>query len=146
MSAERAARAQQERAQALAAKGHLRAATDLIDSWLAANDGDWGLWLYLATLHARLGRTDQAVAAYCASARQLECDGEHQRAANAVREACRLAPRDRQLAGELARLERLANPEPQTDPHLAIFDILDAEKVTRLSPGSRRRATPRSAA
>lgn len=130
---DKAARARQEHAQQLVARGDVRGAVTLLDRWLAEHDGDWGLWLYHAGLLARLGRRDQAVAAYCASARQLEFDGALVRAANALREAVKLAPHERRLTLELARLERAAAPRPvvrperSTDPHLAIFDILDAE-------------------
>lgn len=115
----------QERAQALAARGDVVGATRLMDEFLAAHDGDWGSWLYLAGLHARLGRTAPAVAAYQASARQLEGAGRYERARASLQQALRLAPDDETLLREIHRLEDLAHglrevppppPEPSVPP------------------------------
>lgn len=113
-------RAVQERAQALVASGGIVAAVKLLDGFLAQFDGDWGLWLYFAGLCARSGRKDQAVAAYCASSRQLEGEGFFARARAALVCAVKLAPRDGALAQELERVGRLA--------------LLPREKMKAVSP------------
>lgn len=127
MGTDSEARRQQERAQKLAAKGDVNGAAAAMDGWLSEHDGDWGCWLYLAGLLARLGRRDEAVAAYRVSARQLEEDGLLVRAVNALRAATRLRPQDTSVWDELRRLELVG--EPKTEWHLAIFDIIDAERA-----------------
>lgn len=106
----------QERAQALAARGDVVGATRLMDEFLSAHDGDWGSWLYLAGLHARLGRTGPAVAAYQACARQLEGEERYERARAALQHALRLTPEDESLAQEISRLEGLAHGLREVPP------------------------------
>jgi hypothetical protein len=117
--------AMQERAQALVARGDVVGATRLMDEFLSVHDGDWGSWLYLAGLHARLGRTAPAVAAYQASARQLEGYGHVERARASLQHALRLAPDDEGVLREIHRLEGLTQglrevppppPEPSVPP------------------------------
>lgn len=139
-------RAAQESAQALAAAGKLTKAMKQLDVFLAQHDGDWGLWLYFAGLCARCGRMGQAVAAYRASARQLEADGFYARARAALVCAARLKPTDKALMQEAIRLGELARgpvkarpkppPEPEevlTDPFCPLFDFLDEEKRATLA-------------
>ncbi len=152
MSAAALARARQERAQELAARGDLEGAVKLMDAWLAANDGDWGVWLYLANLCGRLGRRDQAAAAYCASARQLETDGFFARARAAVVCASQLLPSDPSLAREVVRLARLSgqlSPAADAAPSNAETHVLRvpvAKKVIPKKPAARPASQPLSAA
>ncbi len=103
---ERTERSQQEKAQALVAIGRVVPAVRLLDAWLAQNDGDWGLWLYLAGLCSRLGWGDQSVAAYRACARKLEGDELIARARTVLLSASK-APLDASLARDVQRLGRL---------------------------------------
>ena len=117
----RAERAVQERAQALVVGGKLADAVKLLDGYLAQSDGDWGLWLYFAGLCARSGKRDEAVAAYRASARQLEGDGFFARARAALVCAVKLTPRDANLVRELERVGRLALlPREKLKPRVAV--------------------------
>jgi hypothetical protein len=128
---ERAERAAQEKAQALVAKGHLESAVRLLDGYLARFDGDWGTWLYFAGLCARLGWKEQAVAAYRASSRQLEGEGELARARDVLRTAMKVAPRDASLARDAMRLERELNPVEMTcvfEPVACRSSAVSAEK------------------
>lgn len=115
-------------AEALAAEGRVHAAAKLINEYLAANDGGWGLWHLFAELSRRMGRTALAVTAYRASARQLEAAGHLKHAHAALKRALRLAPNDVALREDVARLTpRRVVLECVTDPHCPIFDILDDE-------------------
>lgn len=114
----------QEQAQALAACGDVRGAARLMDRWLASHDGDWGAWLYLAGLYARLARRDEAVAAFRVSARQLEGVGLYERARATIARALELLPGHRELELELRRLAGLASrpaaaPAPAPSPRRA---------------------------
>ncbi len=133
----------QETAQALVARGELAEAVRLLDRYLSEFDGDWGVWLYFGGLCARLGKREQAIAAYRACARQLEGDGHFARAREALMNAVRLTPADEGLKREMAQIGKPPAPRPDpkaqltavipgrelTDPYIAIFDILDAERA-----------------
>jgi hypothetical protein len=152
-----------ERAQALVRRGRVQDAADLVDGFLARHDAGWHLWRLCGELSQRLGRLGAAVAAFRACARQLEAAGHVDAAASVLRHALRLAPLDDQLRADVRRRSR-ARPTPVlplqtprlppraptrprlesvTDPHLAIFDILDAEAAqlaaTPALPGRPRR-------
>jgi hypothetical protein len=151
------------RAQALLRRGRVEDAADLVDGFLARTDAGWHLWRLCGELSQRLGRLGAAVAAFRACARQLEAAGHLDSAASVLRHALRLAPLDDQLRSEVRRLGParraavlpLQTPrlpprapgrprlESVTDPHLAIFDILDAEAAqlaaTPALPGRPRR-------
>jgi hypothetical protein len=123
----------QETAQALAARGDLVGAVRLLDRYLAEFDGDWGMWLYFAGLCARLGKRDEAVAAYRACARQLEGDGHFARAKDALLSAMRLVPRDEALRRELDRVGRSSRrPQPQRE-RLAP-PVVDPQETCLLMP------------
>ncbi|MDX2011430.1 MAG: hypothetical protein SFW67_14610 [Myxococcaceae bacterium] len=133
------------RAEALARAGRLSEAAALIDGFLARHDAGWHLWRLCAELSRRLGRTGPAVAAYRACARQLEAAGHQRPAAAVLRRALALTPHDLTLKLDVKRLSTRVAPRPAlpletpplpprrprlesvTDPHLAIFDILDDE-------------------
>ena len=180
-SAARSQGAIQETAQALVTQGELAKAVRLLDRYLSEFDGDWGVWLYFGGLCARLGKRDEAVAAYRACARQLEGDGHFELAREALMNAVRLVPGDEALAREVAligtppprrpdpsqetflllptvdpkghltavipgRVKRPPAPPPEvTDPYIAIFDILDAERAQAVEKRSatRRERAPR---
>lgn len=116
-------------AEALAAEGRLHAAAKLIDEYLATNDAGWGLWHLYAQLSRRMGRTALAVAAYRASARQLEAAGHLKHAHAALKSALKLAPADASLREDVSRLapKKRVVLECVTDPYCPIFDILDDE-------------------
>lgn len=96
-----------EYAEALAARGHVKAAAELIDAHLAQHDAGWGLWNTFAVLSRKLGKHELAVTAYRASARQLEAAGHHAHAYAALKTALSLTPRDSALREEVARLSKL---------------------------------------
>lgn len=96
-----------EYAEALAARGHVKAAAELVDAHLAQHDAGWGLWTTFAQLSRRLGRVELAVTAYRASARQLEAAGHLTHAYAALKTALQLTPRDATLREEVARLSKL---------------------------------------
>lgn len=96
-----------EYAEALASRGHVKAAADLIDAHLAQHDAGWGLWTTFAQLSRRLGRHELAVAAYRASARQLEAAGHVGHAYLALKAALALTPGDALLRDDVVRLARL---------------------------------------
>ena len=137
----------QETAQALVSRGELVRAVTLLDRYLAQFDGDWGMWLYFGGLCARSGRSDQAVAAYRASARQLEGDGHFARARDALMSAVRLVPRDEALKRELDRVGRLSRrPAPQVkaasrapDPQetCLLLPVIDPKKTVNSRPAPR---------
>ncbi|MDP1826840.1 MAG: hypothetical protein Q8L48_26445 [Archangium sp.] len=123
----------QETAQALVARGETVEAVRLLDRFLAEFDGDWGMWLYFAGLCARLGKRDEAVAAYRACARQLEGDGHFARAKDALLSAMRLVPRDEALRREIDRVGRSSRrPQPQRE-RLAP-PVVDPQETCLLMP------------
>jgi hypothetical protein len=123
----------QETAQALVARGEIVEAVRLLDRYLAEFDGDWGMWLYFAGLCARLGKRDEAVAAYRACARQLEGDGHFARAKDALLSAMRLMPRDEALRREIDRVGRSSRrPQPQRE-RLAP-PVMDPQETCLLMP------------
>ena len=157
----------QETAQALVAQGELAEAVRLLDRYLSEFDGDWGVWLYFGGLCARLGKREQAIAAYRACAWQLEGDGHFARAREALMNAVRLTPRDEGLKREVAQIGKppARRPDPKahltaviparakaerpapspelTDPYFAIFDIIDAERAAAQGGHTRRTRAPR---
>jgi hypothetical protein len=144
----------QETAQALVANGDPRAAAELIDRYLAKFDGDWGIWLYFGGLCARVGRRDDAVAAYRVCARQLEADGHFERARDALRSAMRLVPRDESLKREVSQIGRpLRRPDPAQETFLLLPSMVALPKpkpklpdpkahLTALIPGRGKRRKP----
>ena len=132
-SVSRSPSAVQETAQALVSRGELVSAVTLLDRYLSQFDGDWGMWLYFGGLCARSGRSAQAVAAYRASARQLEGDGYFARARDALMSAVRLVPRDESLKRELDRVGRLSRrPPPRIqDPQATcvLLPVVDPKKA-----------------
>lgn len=112
-----------EHADALVGAGQLRKAAALINAHLAENDAGWKLWNTLASLSRRLGRYELAVAAWRASARQLEAAGHVKHAHAALESALRLTPADQALGDEVSRLSRLVkqgDPGPASRPTLRI--------------------------
>ncbi|MBL8919386.1 MAG: hypothetical protein JNJ54_11030 [Myxococcaceae bacterium] len=96
-----------EYAEALAARGHVKAAAELIDAHLAQHDAGWGLWMTFAQLSRRLGQRELAVAAYRASARQLEAAGHVGPAYAALKAGLTLTPDDAVLRDEVTRVAKL---------------------------------------
>ena len=126
MTVVRATRTQgaiQETAQALVAAGEVRAAIELLDTYLSQFDGDWGIWLYFAGLCARIGKRPESVAAYRACARQLESEGYLDRARDALRSAIQLVPADAELKREL---EQIGRPPRRPDPAQETFLLMPA--------------------
>ena len=146
-SSSRSASVAQETAQALVARGEIASAVTLLDRYLSQFDGDWGMWLYFGGLCARSGRRDQAVAAYRASARQLEGDGHLARARDALMSAVRLVPRDEALKRELDRVGRLSRrppPEVKAGPRVQdpqqtclLLPVVDPRKTVNARPAPR---------
>ena len=137
-----------EHAEALVGAGQLRKAAALINAHLAEYDAGWKLWNTLAGLSRRLGRYELAVAAWRASARQLEAAGHVKHAHAALESALRLTPADQSLRDEVSRLSRLVKqraPGPASRPTLRIVRARSSESrpTLKIAPPPRP-AAPRA--